>query len=624
MSEMSEIILVFGILLAVAITPFVHYYLVLAHRKFQKGNIFVRWLTAQQLEQLSRSSIPFTSTSLEPGDDGVVFSAKHFRLVKRILRAQVIDTIPVRSDPQIHEVVLAFEPSADTGSHGFKTVVAHHRRWSNPYEWWQCRKLTRLVDRVLMPLVKKNIVIHRFIRNSTAPITDGQFHLHLCATPGSRKEHCAVPEILLGVFFGQDARAYPPSGQGVPIMAPKSNFAIGELVDDNLYLHLNVFTPGRFQVGLLFRFLQLAGEELDADHILETIIGAVKNQDTPAHEPFVVDSTGLSGRKLKVMAALVQEILAPVVRSNVTIHECDGRIAQPIEDGNFHIFLYSSATGFPCLDSPETILGFRLLRTEKPFAPSGFGASVVDDNGFIIGEVIGRNLFLHMHIMHFGSKSEAALLARLLTHVCDCGVIDSDEETITHMVRQQFVSECLRQFALNSGSDASAGETARAQSGFHDQLHALLHEELNLFQLKAAPEEEIGREFDELTNFPNVVALDVDGSKIIVTTDNLYCVHPQTHVKYDIGAFKIHINTGSNTVQWFNQTRRVDGGHHRMNAPHVNGDGNACLGNTAEVFPQLIKKRELTSVVQLAIAFVESVNVKDTWGKHIGAWPKAS
>ena len=60
-----------------------------------------------------------------------------------------------------------------------------------------------------------------------------------------------------------------------------------------------------------------------------------------------------------------------------------------------------------------------------------------------------------------------------------------------------------------------------------------------------------------------------------------------------------------------------------MNAPHVDPNGNACMGNTRDLFPALIQKREFASAVQLAIAFVEAVNVADNWGAYITNWPVA-
>ena len=68
---------------------------------------------------------------------------------------------------------------------------------------------------------------------------------------------------------------------------------------------------------------------------------------------------------------------------------------------------------------------------------------------------------------------------------------------------------------------------------------------------------------------------------------------------------------------------KVPGGSGNMNAPHVDPNGNACMGNTRDLFPALIQKREFASAVQLAIAFVEAVNVADNWGAYITNWPVA-
>jgi hypothetical protein len=67
----------------------------------------------------------------------------------------------------------------------------------------------------------------------------------------------------------------------------------------------------------------------------------------------------------------------------------------------------------------------------------------------------------------------------------------------------------------------------------------------------------------------------------------------------------------------------VDGFEEDMNAPHVYSDGHACLGNVEDLFPELIAKRDFASALQLAIVFIESVNVNDSAGKKIDHWPVA-
>jgi hypothetical protein len=267
-----------------------------------------------------------------------------------------------------------------------------------------------------------------------------------------------------------------------------------------------------------------------------------------------------------------------------------------------------------------------MIKREEAFAPSAHGVPLIDDNGFIVGEIVGRNLYLHMHYIHFGAKLEAALAAKLLLEVrkeVQAAAVEADEDAIKRRVAEHYVQECTRQYAVGKALKVSAGDLAAAQSDFHGHLRGALLEEFDLLRLQAAPAEEIGREFDELTQLANVTGVKVEGDKIVVSTDVLYCVHPRSHVRYEIGAFDIQICTSTNMIKWFNKTRKVSGGSGKMNAPHVDPNGNACMGNTKDLFPALIQKREFASAVQLAIAFVEAVNLEDNWGAYITNWPVA-
>jgi len=96
---------------------------------------------------------------------------------------------------------------------------------------------------------------------------------------------------------------------------------------------------------------------------------------------------------------------------------------------------------------------------------------------------------------------------------------------------------------------------------------------------------------------------------IEVYTDTLYCKHPKTSVVHEIGKFKIIISNDKTEPTWINLTRQVDG----YMAPHIDSDGEACLGNMEEVFPELIANYEYSIVIQLAIQFVESVNINGTY-----------
>lgn len=621
-----------GVFIIAGILAFLQHHLQLFSGKPPiPNNVFVRWLTEGQKEKLRLASIPYTQLNAGPGEDGVSFSPQSFARAKRLLKGKVIEVFPPSTGRAFEEAVLAFPNPNARELRSFDTKVAGSLRWYDLRGLIKRRKLASVVSNALMPSVKKDIVIHLSHGQAAAPVNDGKFHVFLHSTPANVGA-VNVPSRLLGATMQNRATAFSASGNGVPIIEPNSNFAVAELVDTNLYVHLDLVTKRTLNVrsGVLLRVLQQVEGELAADQFLAEIIESVKAEDAvsgnTASSNFVVENEGVTGRRAVVLSSLVKEILAPVVGSNVVIRNCAGQNANPVEDGKFRIFLYSSPIGAPCMVAPERVWGHRMLKREPAFAPSANGMPIIDDNGFIVGEIIGRNLYLHMQFIHFGAKMEAALAAKLLVEVRKevTSAVGADRQAITEKVGEHFVDECLRQFSEGKGRKVTSAEVSQAQANFSSQLRAARLDEFNLFRLQAAPGEEIGREFDELMNLANVKNVRVEGDLIVVTTDKIYCVHPKTNVKYDIGAFDIHISTADNMIKWFNKTRKVTGGNGAMNAPHVDGNGNACMGNTKDLFPNLISRREYSSAIQLAIAFVEAVNVDDAWGAHIGRWPEAN
>ena len=592
--------------------------------------VFVRWLSEEQKEKLRLASIPYTPASAGAGEDGISFSPQSFARAKRLLKARVIEVFP-SSGRNFEEAVLTFPKRRDHALRGFKTEVVGSLKWYDLSGRWKRRRLAGLIDEVLMPVVKKDIVVHLRRGNTANPATDGKFHLHLFSTPANVAGGITMPERLMGAPVGRGTTAYGASGTGVPLIEPLTNFAVGELVDNNLYVHLDLVQAGfRAKVGLLHRILQQVEGEITADQFLADLIASVKAENEAAGEEgqgqFRVEGEGITGRRLVVLSSLVREILSPVVKSDVIIRDCNGLNATPVNDGNFRIFLYSSPIGAPCLTAPESVWGHRMLKRETAFAPSAHGMPVIDDNGFIVGEIVGRNLYLHMHYVHFGAKQESALAAKLLLEVRKevQDAVDADNVAINRKVSDHYVQECTRQFNHGKVRKVSAADLTAAQATFNEHLRGAIREQFDMLRLQAAPAEEIGREFDDLTQLANVNGVRVEGDQIIVSTDTLYCVNPNTRVRHEIGAFDITIHISACIVKWNNKTRKVAGGSGHMNAPHVDPNGNACLGNTKDLFPQLIQKREFASVIQLAIAFVESVNVGDNWGAYIVNWPVAN
>ena len=178
-----------------------------------------------------------------------------------------------------------------------------------------------------------------------------------------------------------------------------------------------------------------------------------------------------------------------------------------------------------------------------------------------------------------------------------------------------------------SAGKAKAPEQARlalqsAEAELEKVLQLSRSAERELVHLDSFPEERLEKEFDDLRRISKVRNVTVTDLAIVVETEMLYCTVALTGVTYRIGEFEISIPTRrDSTMRFMNKTGLVETRIAAMNAPHVNAAGQACLGNTQAMFDELLLNRQYASAVQMAIIFLQSVNITDTWGKHITHWP---
>jgi hypothetical protein len=118
---------------------------------------------------------------------------------------------------------------------------------------------------------------------------------------------------------------------------------------------------------------------------------------------------------------------------------------------------------------------------------------------------------------------------------------------------------------------------------------------------------------------------------LCVVTKKLYCTHPENGDTYEIGAFKITIHLtedpSDGSVHFENLTRIVETLDGYFAAPHIRSsrgdpkDTRPCLGNLSDKFGPLLEEGQYFAVVDLAVQFVESVNIRDCWGKQLPCWP---
>ena len=203
--------------------------------------------------------------------------------------------------------------------------------------------------------------------------------------------------------------------------------------------------------------------------------------------------------------------------------------------------------------------------------------------------------------------------------------------------REQYVAECQKRFektVKGTREKVSTGHVAidKLQAELIKTIRETRGAERKLEQIESARGGELEKyasEFNSLISVPGVEDVQVADGVVKVFTENIF-ITPITpddskSETYDIGKFRMEIYTaGTNgCIKFFNLTQKGGGDNYNINHPHVNSQGNPCLGNIKELVAELIAGYEFSAVAQLGLQFLKSVNLDDSAGSGIfNAWPK--
>lgn len=274
------------------------------------------------------------------------------------------------------------------------------------------------------------------------------------------------------------------------------------------------------------------------------------------------------------------------------------------------------------------------------FDASGAGDIITDPDGWPVGELVGNTLhiFHPLQNRHFSSgNGDGANIFRSIMQEVTVLRLTSPQQRAEAIraralqkreeTRTQYVQMCASRLtrtleATRANITNLERSVEQTQQTLIIQIRDLADNRQRLSQLQSAnPQntERYGGEFDKLFELPKILDVRITRDKISVFTDTLYCVDPRSNRTHEIGKFRIDIMPNSG-VLWHNLTRKVGG----FMAPHVDEAGRACLGTLANTLPDLIARYEFATVATLAISFIESVNVHDSWGRNISSWPIAT
>lgn len=361
-----------------------------------------------------------------------------------------------------------------------------------------------------------------------------------------------------------------------------------------------------------------------------------KKPESTTPEIYVNDWDGDSDLKqfFKIRA---QNCLLPVLNKDIIFTAPHGTVSRPIlNPKTFVIHIWSSPTGEKTIVPPamawlETPV---FCRNEMAFAPSGQGIPIMDYTNYAWGELIGEtDLYIHHDIIHRGQNSETRLFLRIIEEAVEIisnqryGTIVSKEEIFVSRV-----VDILKRNAEGLQKELQGWEL-RCQEASKQLAEAMRKVKAMRSTYKfATTEAEMHKdrllsEIQKISDNPHVRDLRVYKDKMLVKTDMINCRDPRSGKLHEIGEFVISFNldcgSTSSLINWQNLTRKVNAIRSDMCHPHIHSDGTACLGSFNEVLPDLFANMELSTIVGLAIEFIENIDVDDTGGALITRWPLA-
>jgi hypothetical protein len=347
---------------------------------------------------------------------------------------------------------------------------------------------------------------------------------------------------------------------------------------------------------------------------------------------------------------IVEDVLYPIVKKDIIVHPHHNHRCLPINDGKFHIHLWSGSIAKGTVEDsemPTELFSTKLqCRDWAGWGPGENEAALEDQSsGWAFASFIRDNLYIHFDCFHYGDERELNVFQNILQMASKYAVIDMDpERDLVKFIKDEKRAIRLKRFVdLCNNRRQDKIKDLRRKVEDRDKRIVQLREEMlkeltrrkeidsELLFLETTPLDDteiLSRELDRLDSLDKIVKLDILKNKICIYTSLLLSKDSRTKKIHEIGEFRIEIDptgsSGSGGVRFYNLTRKVNASSSRMNAPHVYNDGHACLGNAESSIVEMVRRRQIVELIQYLIAFLETANTEDSAGAHINKWPEVT
>lgn len=342
------------------------------------------------------------------------------------------------------------------------------------------------------------------------------------------------------------------------------------------------------------------------------------------------------GHESGTFFAPVREILMPVVNRTIVVCVPHGDHTSCVPatetDNEFRIHIW----GAPEMGHDLPSRNVRVMwGTPVPVPDCAYTEvchylnAIVTPEGDNVGCYDQHNMWIYHDACHSGAGHELTIWKKMLAVVAD-GLKYGVRGPTAEEVKASYIKLCSDRHAkrkadLEKTIIERKGQMEATRGHLLDYANKLFEAEVAMAGIKKLGPEDTTRyekEYDSLLKIAKVKGVFVKGTMIQIITDLIYATDPRSGALYEIGAFRLEINTKTGGLFMFNTTRRVNGMRAKMHAPHVFPEGNPCMGNFQAIVTNLVAQREFSALVQMSIAYLESVNVSDGAGAFINRWPK--
>jgi hypothetical protein len=354
---------------------------------------------------------------------------------------------------------------------------------------------------------------------------------------------------------------------------------------------------------------------------------------TPPPKEYKVSIGSLGGVRSEDVSKLIKETFIPFINKDVEIGTRDS-YQDPTKEGPFRININSAPHMGNRMDTcPSTIFGIKIGTGSGTFTTSCTGYPLIDEEtGREVGEVFDNTLYIFHYLFEERDPRALTLFKIFLEKTIEVlkmtpeqrGAYDRDEISRKNYVKiLRSKHSVMLSHAVENIKNITEKVTKKRSELLDDirRLNAEMALKEKLTQRDPKEEKIFLQQFDEFKNIHGVRKVAVRDNILVIDTNTLYCTDPRSKIIHEIGEFRIKIDTSIGQLRWKNKTH--PSGINSMQAPHVFNDGRACMGNSEEIFTDLIAKFELPAAIMMAINFVEEVNTDDGAGRQINTWPHA-